>query len=137
MVMGKYAGALSDILSIFATAEWQSTNLKASPKDYVSVNQGNEFLKIDIIASGGSVNGNSLSGLLMIDIFTSAGKGPMRTSEIADILDSYLTRKSVSGVTGKATQFGDSVLSPTSPDADNPSLSRTTYTITFNYFGVN
>jgi len=134
--MGKYENLEKDVFSIFASTLWKNENIKTFPVNFIELNPGNEFIRASVIPSGNGINLTSISGVLIIDIFTSAGNGPRRTSLIADKLDSYLVGKSVSTVSGNSTQFNKSALSYVGLDTVNSALYRATYSIPFNYFGV-
>lgn len=134
--MGKYSSVLSDVFSIFATPAWTAENIKTYPNNFVAVIPTKEFIRVNVIANGTSINNISISGILIIEIYTSAGEGPKRSSAIADKLDDYLQTKSKSTVTKKVTQFLRSSIAIKGVDKDNPSLHRVDYTIPFNYFGV-
>jgi hypothetical protein len=135
--MGKYIGLQDDVFSIFNSATWKAEQIKTYPSNFVAVAAGNEFIRVSIIASGSGLNLKSVSGVLIIDIFTSAGNGPRQAFLIADKIDQYLVGKSVTTTSGYKTQFSNSSLDIRGLDRDNPSLSRSIYTIPFNYFGVN
>ena len=134
--MGKFASIQSDIFSVFALAAWEAEGIPTFPTSFVQEFTADEFIRVSIIASGTGINLSSLSGLLIIDIFSSAGVGPSRFFHIADKLDDYLVGKSLEGVAKKVTQFNSSTLSGVSQDTDNKSLSRASYTIPFNFYGV-
>lgn len=134
--MGKYLNLQSDLFSIFDSAAWKAENIRTYPSNFVAVNSGNEFIRVSIIPSGNGINLSSVSGVIIIDIFTSAGNGPKAAILIADKLDSYLVGKSVKTVSNVVTQFSNSTLSSGSTDRDNSALYRVSYTIPFNYFGV-
>lgn len=134
--MGKYTGLQEDIFSVFATPEWKAEKIKTFPVNFVTVNQGNEFIRVAIVSSGAGINLSSVSGTFIVDIFTPAGNGPKQASLIADKLDQYLVGKSLSTNSGAVTQLTSSSFDVGRPDRDNPALFRSTYTIPFNYFGV-
>ena len=134
--MGKYANLEADIYSIFASTLWKAENIKTAPMNFVSMKTGDEFIRVSIVPSGSGINLNSISGLLIIDIFISAGKGSKRLFAIADKLDAYLVGKSLSTVSNKITQFSNSAVSILGNDKDDPSLYRAAYNIPFNYFGA-
>ena len=134
--MGKYSALQNDIFSVFNSPAWKAENVKTFPADFIAINAGNEYLRVNVIAGTIGINRRSVSGILIIDIFTPAGLGPKRANLIADKLDSYLENKSVSLSADATTQFGTSVLTPLGTDRDNPSLSRSSYEIPFNFFGV-
>jgi hypothetical protein len=133
--MGKFTRLQEDAFSIFNSAEWKAENIKTFPNNFITVNPGNEFIRVSIIGSGIGINLESVSGVFIIDIFTSAGNGPRQASLIADKLDQYLVGKSISGESGSVTQFSNSALDARGLDRDNPALFRSLYTIPFNYFG--
>jgi len=134
--MGKFTNLEQDIYSVFSSPSWIAENIKTYPSNFIAVNAGNEFLKVTIIASGSSVNLISVSGVLLIDIFTAAGSSSRRAVMIADILGSYFEGKTKSTASQVVTQFGSGSLTHIGLDSSNPSLFRSTYTIPFNYFGV-
>lgn len=132
---GKYERLTKDIFSIFDAPLWKAEGIKTFPANFVTVNPGNEYIRVSIIPSGRGINQKSVSGIMIIDIFISAGTGPLRAGLIADKLDEYLIGKTIS--TGSnATQLLISSLNFSGVDSDNPSLYRASYTIPFNYFGV-
>jgi hypothetical protein len=134
--MGKFSNLQSDIFSIFNSNAWKAENIKTFPANFVTVNTGNEFIRVSIISSGAGLNLNSVSGVLIVDIFTSAGNGPKPTSLIADKLDQYLVGKVLSTSSQGTTQFMNSNMKVVGLDRDNPTLYRSVYQIPFNYFGV-
>lgn len=134
--MGKYANLQDDIFSVFSSEAWKAESIKTFPVNFTTVNQGNEFIRVSIVPGGQGLNLNSVSGVLIVDIFTSAGTGPKRSSSIADKLDQYLVGKSLSTVANAVTQFSTSNLDLRSVDRDNPTLFRSIYTIPFHYYGV-
>lgn len=135
--MGKYEAAEKSIFSVFNSSIWKAENIKTYPSNFVIVNPGTEFIRINIIPSGKGINLISLSGVIIVDIFTSAGNGPRRTSTIADKLDQYLVGKSLTTDDGNCLQLKNSSLAAVGVDSDNASLYRSNYTIPFNLFGVN
>jgi len=134
--MGKYAQVDSNILALFGTSKWVAENIKTYPENFIKIGTPEEFIRVSIIASGNGINLKSVSGILLIDIFTKAGDGPKRPSTIADKLDSYLSGKSLSAVSGTVVQFQSSTISRGKVDIDNSALFHKTYTIPFNYFEV-
>ena len=134
--MGKYENLEKDVFSIFGSTSWKNENIKTFPVNFIELTPGTEFVRVSVIPSGNGINLTSISGVLIIDIFTSAGNGPRRTSLIADKLDSYLVGKSVSTISGNSTQLNKSSLSYVGLDTVNSALYRATYSIPFNYFGV-
>jgi hypothetical protein len=135
MTMGKYTNLEQDVYSVFSSNEWKAEDIKTFPTNFVVMNATNdEFIRVSVIPSGNPINRYSLAGVLIIDIFTAAGGGTRRASIIADTLDSYLVNKSKSTSTG-VTQFGISSLLHNGVDKASPILHKSTYTITFNFYG--
>jgi hypothetical protein len=134
--MGKYANLESDIFSIFSNATWTATTIKTYPQNFIAVSPGNEFIRLNIVPSGNGVNINSVSGILMIDIFVESGKGSKRAFQIADILDSFIKGKTLKTNSNNATQFQSSAIQSIGVDTENHSLYRVNYTIPFQYYGV-
>ena len=106
------------------------------PRNFTASTIDGEFIRLSVIPSSTGLNTASVSGILIIDIFTSAGIGPQRSNFIADKLDAYLVGKSLEVRTGVITQFSLSSLDFVGIDTDNKSLFRAKYTIPFNFFGV-
>jgi len=134
--MGKYLNLDQNILAIFGSASWLDEGISVYPVNFVAMNAGSEFLKVSVIPSGSGVNLNSVSGVMIVDIFVASGTGPSRASEIADKLDTYLSGNAISPAAGVSIQLGSSSVRPLGLDPDNSSLYRTSYTIPFNYFEV-
>lgn len=134
--MGKHAQATMDVFSIFGKTEWVTAfgANKTFPQDFTG--GGDEFIRISVILSGTGVNRVSASGVLIIEIYTTAGLGPARQNVIADLLDSFLENKSVITEGGKSTQFQNSALMPLGTDKANPALAKARYELPMNYFGV-
>ena len=134
--MGKYSQLQTDIFSIFDSNSWKAENIKTYPENFIAMNTGTEFLRVSIIPGSSGINLRSVSGVIIIDIFTPAGVGPKRPYLIADKLDNYIQGKSISHDNSSCTQFKSSSTKPLGLDRDNPSLFRCSYEIPFNYFGV-
>jgi len=133
--MGKYLNLDTRIFALFGSNAWLSKNIKTYPSNFLIMNPGNEFLKVTALPNEFGVNRLSVSGTLLVDIYTPVGGGPKRASTIADELDNFLSNKTL-GTAGATVQFKQSSIAPFGPDPDNKSLYRTTYTIPFNYFEV-
>lgn len=133
--MDKYANLENAILAIFGTSGWNAEAIKTFPANFVAVGSGSEFIRVSIVPGGEGINLNSVSGVLIIDIFVSAGMGLKRSSVIADRLDSYLVGKSFTTSSG-VLQLAGSGLAHKGVDKDDPSLHRSAYTVSFNFFGV-
>lgn len=134
--MGKYLTIESDVFSIIEDNLKSLTDAKIYPNNYIAVNPGKKFLKCSIISSGAGINLKSVSGLLIIDIFTPVGVGPRDASLIADTIDQCFAGKSKIAPNNSMTQFMGSNLTHRGVDPDNPALFRSSYSIPFNYFGV-
>jgi len=131
----KYTELQADIFSVFDSAAWKAENINTYPSNFVGMNTTNEFIRVTIIPSGQGINLPSISGLILIDIFSSAGDGPQRPYAIADVLDSYLVGKTFKTGLG-STQLTNSSLDERGRDPDNDILYRTIYSIPFNFYGV-
>ena len=134
--MGKYAALQADIFSVFASQAWQDEQIVTVPSNVVQGADSKDYIRVSILASGKGVNSASASGLVMIDIFTSAGGGPSAATLIADKLDGFLCNKQLSTTSNGVTQFLASSFAPKGADSANATLYRSTFTIPFNYFGV-
>src|SRR5210317_305563 len=104
-IVGKFKNLQDDIFTIFNSDTWKAENINTYPSNFITVDPGNEFVRVSIIPNGEGINLKSASGVLMADIFTTAGSGPSRASLIADTLDTYLQGKSLSTISGNVTQF--------------------------------
>jgi len=134
--MGKYKNLQTDVFSIFGSDTWKAENIKTFPSNFNPSHQGNEFLRVTILSGKPGINIHSVSGIFVIDIFTTAGVGPDRSITIADKLDQYLVGKTIQSFSGAITQFSNSTFETRGLDSDNPSLYRSIYTIPFSYFEV-
>lgn len=134
--MSKYAELDTAVFSVFATKAWIKTGIKTYPSNFVWDRADSEFLRVTVLPTGRGLNLASLSGLLIIDIFTSAGSGPKGASLIADTLDSHLVGKSLSAGKGQTLQFYASTLEKLGNDRSNPTLVCSKFSIPFNFFGV-
>jgi len=134
--MGKYITLQTNVFSIFGSQEWIDEAIKTIPANYTGVDFSEEFIRVSIIPSSPGINPNSVSGMLIADLFTKAGDGPTRSFTLADKLDVYLENKYITVSPGIAIQFFSSVFRLDKVDSDNPSLFRSTYSIPFNYTEV-
>jgi hypothetical protein len=134
--MGKYAGIETDIFSVFANNLWKAENIKTLPSNFLGVNVGTEYIRVNVVTGGPGINLKSASGVLMIDIFTPAGSGTRRPSLIADKLDQYFSGKSFNTTSGAVTQLFGSTLQHRGVDKDSSALHRSIYAIPFNYYGT-
>ncbi len=133
--MGKFETLESAVYSIFSSVAWTAENIKVYPSNYVPSGSGKEFLIVHVIPSGAADRLNSVSGIIIIDIFTASGSGPKQASILSDKLDKYLLGKSIKS--GKTTTFcSSSSLVHNGADKDNPALFRSIYTINFNFYGA-
>lgn len=135
-MMGKFTDLEKDVFSVFDGVAWKAENILTVPSNFLGSEMGTEFISVSVIASGASPNTRSISGVCLVDIFIAAGGGPRRASIIADKLDSYLVGKTIPSVVNGVTQFFASSLAHKGVDKANPSLHRSTYTVTFNHFGA-
>ena len=133
--MGKYHDALSTVFSIFDTPGWKFENIKTFPSNFNLKNAGDRFIRIDVVPSGRGINLRSVSGILAVDIFTAAGSGPKDALLIADALDKFLVGKTIDTPQGSVQLFNSSY-APRGLDVANPTLSKSVYSIPFNFYGV-
>jgi hypothetical protein len=134
--MGKFTAAEDDIFSVFASGAWRSELIETQPSNYISPQAWTTYIRVSVLANGPGVNKMSVSGMLIIDIFTPSGDGPRPASVIADKLEQYLAFKSLQTVEGCTTQFQGGSLTPIGTDKANATLFRSSYTIPFKYYGV-
>jgi len=133
--MGKYTNLDTSIFEVFGSTVWKSEKVKTFPANFQTTGVGDEFIRVAIIPRTSGLNLASVSGILMIDIFTGANQGPKKASIIADKLDTYLVGKLLNSNTG-TVQLGKSSMNVSGIDKDDSTLYRVTYTIPFNYFEV-
>lgn len=132
--MSKFSTLELNVYSFFADASWTTLGVSAFPSNFKSVTLPDEYVKIDVIASGDSVNRNSVSGILKLTIHTEVNKGTNRASLIADKLTEILANKSKSG-DGWTTQLFGSVFSQLNQDQQSKYF-RSKLEIQFSHFGV-
>lgn len=119
----KYSSAFDDLSAIIA-----NTGLSLWPGNVVPKNPPLPHGVVHIIPSGSGVNFSSVSGVIIIDIYAEAGRGPTDVLGFADTLDTSLVKR-----THERTQFFTSSLQPVpSPD---PTRVKWEYTVTFKHFG--
>lgn len=134
--MGKYEAVIKNVLAVFSTNEWTAESVKTFPGNFVGTSSGDKYIRVHVLPSGAGLNRASVTGQVLIDIFTPAGKGPMDAGLIADKLDAHLMGKSIL-IGNCSIQFQEaSSMSPNGIDKGNSALFRSTYAISFNYFGV-
>lgn len=132
--MGKYASLKTAIFSHLSGLTWGMENIPTYPQDMTPKTTDEKFVRISIIPGGNGINLNSVSGICIFDIYTSADD-PFLWTTIADKLDEYFVGsfKEQTGI----LQFPlASTVVPKGRDKDNPSFIRHSYTIPFVYFGV-
>ena len=134
--MGKYSNIDDLIFSIFASSIWKAEKIQTFPSNFVKTKSLEEYIRVSIISSGSGVNLKSISGELIIDIFSKAGTGPKISSEIADKLDNYLFGKTITLSNGISVQLFNSAIQDRGQDPDNPTLNRVIYSIPFSYSEV-
>lgn len=136
--MGKYEEVLKNIYGVFDGTAWKDLNINTQPENYKGITT--ETIVITPLFTGGSLPGtasSSVSGMIMIDIFVEANKGPLRAHQIAGELDLLLVEKSIVATSGNVTQLLRSSLASIGLDAANKTLYRYSYSIPFNHFGAN
>jgi hypothetical protein len=133
--MGKFTAVTKDVFSVFASPEWLAENIKTYPRDFVQGGLSSEFIRVSVLTPSEGVNTKSVNGVMLVEIFTEAGKGPNRANVIADALDKHFSKKTLKTGSGM-TQLFDSVLTYNGLDADNSALVKSTFSIQFKYFEV-
>lgn len=133
----RYVNMCKDIFSVFAQHSWIAEKIPIMPHHTLPTIQNMEYVTFTMLPSKAPLNPNSLSGLLVLEIFTPVSKMPMRALEIADKLDGYLVNKSFKTGEG-VTQFLTSAIEDRgiAIDTANSGLCRTLYSIPFNHYGV-
>lgn len=133
--MGKFLELEQAVFQVFGAAEWTSKSIPTFPENWTIENPGDKFIRVSVVPSGKSLNLISAAGVVIVDIFTSAGTGFKESASITDSLDLYLSGKSIR-TSGGTVQFQMGSMARRGEDRDNPSLYRSVYTIPFNFFGV-
>jgi len=129
--MSRYLSTEKGVYSVFGDQKWIAEKIPTYPANFIA--KVSEYIRVNIIPSGNGVNRNSISGVVIIDIFVAVGEGSNRTFEIADKLDSYLKSTWHTAANGRI-QFQLSALGRGETDKANPLLFKTSYTIPFNFF---
>jgi hypothetical protein len=131
--MGKYTELDDMVFSVFGSDDWASTGVKVVPSNFLAKGH-EEFVRINIIPGDRGINHQSVSGILIANIFVESGNGPSRTSEVADLLDRFLSGVRLSNEATKGLQFFGSSLVSLGVDPKISSLFRADYTINFKYY---
>jgi len=132
--MSKFMTLELNVYDFFTKSEWTSHSITAFPDNFKSVDLPAEYVKMDILASGDSVNRVSVSGILKLSINTEVNKGTSRSTQIADILTALLSNKSKTSA-GWTTQLKGAVYTPIGLDPQSKYF-RSKLEIQFNHFGV-
>jgi len=132
----KFEDSMMNIFRVFATPEWIAERIKTFPKGFVNPAGLPEFIRVAILQSGAGINKQSLSGILLIDIFTPVKSGPTRPAQLADKLDTYLASKCFEVAPGVSTQFSQGVLQDHGIDQVNTDLHRSVFSIPYTHTGV-
>ena len=140
--MGKYSALTTDLYSIFASQKWKDENIKAYPAEFVHSGGVVECLRFNAISQSRlehnrNLNIQSLTGLLIVEIFIPAGLGSSRADAIADILDKHFAGRTIQNSVSGNTQLLSSTLAPRGLDKVNKALQLYQYSLPFNYYGVN
>lgn len=129
--MGKYLASTQLIFAKFGDISWTDLGIATGPSDTPLPEGVLEYVRVTVIHGSTSVNHKSISGIVNVEIFTENGLGPTRALEIADALDTLLSKR-----TSGTNQTLASNLTPMGVDKANPALQRHLYSIPFNFFGV-
>jgi len=129
--MGKYEEIEQKVYDVFDGDDWKAQELKTFPVGFEGDKGDPPYLRLTLVYTGAQPGTHLASGVLMIEIFAAWGVGPRPVTQIADILDGFLERKSRENF-----QFSLSTLSAYTRDKDNPGLGRSIYSLPFTRFGV-
>jgi hypothetical protein len=131
--MATYRALLTSIDAVFASTEWTNLGINAYPANYWPQTNPDEFVIYEIIPSSIAVQeyskANYKAGLIILQIYTRANQGLLRTTEIADELNVLFEKEFTND-----TQLYDGVLSVKGIDKDDTSLFRADYSLQFNSF---
>jgi hypothetical protein len=131
--MATYRALLTSIDAIFASTEWTNLGINAYPANYWPATNPDEFVIYEIVPSSIAVQeyskSNYKAGLIILQIYTRANQGLLRTTEIADELNVLFEKEFTND-----TQLYDGVLSVKGIDKDDTSLFRADYSLQFNSF---
>jgi hypothetical protein len=127
--MGKYKQIQDDVFSIFASQEWKEEEIKTIPNNVKSPE--GPFIRVNILTDGRSLNRVSVEGMLLIDIFTEAGRGPTSAAEIADALDVFLVNNQLGTSDEGVVQLFSSTFSHMGVEE---TYSRAQYSIPLKYY---
>ena len=128
-----YAEIVTEFYTLFNNT---SFSIPFVPRDYFGpVGDGDEFFSVQVMYPQGELarynGGKKIDGYVIVDVFTEAGKGDLRSAQLVDELDTVLQAKRISEkietFTSNVTDLGK--------DSDNSSLRRTEYRINFTYHG--
>ena len=133
--MSKFKRVQDAVYSRLDSAAWKDVAVATYPRDFFIKAVPREYVRVSILSNGPSLNLHSVSGMLMLEIFTDRDAGPTRAVEIADSLTLIFSKKTVSDG-NFVTQFMDSSLTPNGPDKDTNRLTKQTLSVPFNHFGV-
>lgn len=132
--MSKFMTLELNVYSLFASTAWTSQGTTAFPNNFKSAALPEEYVKLDIIASGDSVNQISVSGIIKLTINTEVNKGTNRASAIADALTTLMAGKSITNA-GWTTQLFNTVFVPIGLDPESKYF-RSKLEVQFSHFGV-
>jgi len=93
VALNRYTVLQNHLFSIFASSAWISEQLAIVPLGFKGGSPAQEYIEFNPVVSN-TGSGDSLSGILYINVYTDLANGPKRAAEIADIMDKYLAGKS-------------------------------------------
>ena len=127
--MAKYKDVQTDIEEIFGTTAWNRRLITMLPSNYDGGVASPDFLRLEILPLRPLTNYGRLgiSGNIIIQIYTKAGLGISRATEIADILDEFLQSKTLT----RGTNTGTSSVSFLGVDSNDNTLFRADYLVPF------
>jgi hypothetical protein len=130
--MAKFKSLETNIHSMFGSVDWVATGVKTYPENFKGKPNG-EFIRFSVVFSGDGLGISS--GLLLVDIFTVANTSISRALEIADVLESFFSKKTV-GLSSESTQFFFGSFTTVGVDSADPGLFRSKYSLPFSHTGA-
>lgn len=137
--MAKFLEIQTNIFNVFGSLAWRIKGIEAYPREFEIVeltSDSSAAIRVSILMEGKGVNLVSVSGVVIIEIYSHTAAGPKIIATTSDTLDAFLVGKQFSITEGIVTQFFSSSLGISRKDAVNPRLSVTLYSINFQHNGV-
>jgi len=127
-----YSTIITEIYKIVATG--LTSVYPIYPSDFKGDPSSIPFIKFNVVLSRSnrySYQKKEVTGLIVLQIYYTAGYGQKLPSEVADVLNTYFEDKLV--LPNLQTKLGS--LQFLGPDTDDNTLSRADYSVPFTYYG--